>query len=204
MASGRFVAKKNFPRLVEAFAHALRSEDTGHDLLILGDGRERRDIERAARHHGIAHRLRLPGFRPYDALPMFYGLADAFAHVAVAEQWGLVINEATAAALPLVVSHPCGAATALVDSGKNGYLVDPTNVQDIAGALHKVMAAPEGTRRAMGAESRRIASDWGPERFAHGLRSACEAALACPPRSLGLGDRALFRALSRMHISKVS
>jgi glycosyltransferase involved in cell wall biosynthesis len=204
MASGRFVPKKNFSRLVEAFALALRTEDTGHDLLILGDGRERVNIERAARRHGIAHRVRLPGFRPYDALPMFYGLADAFAHVATTEQWGLVINEAAAAALALVVSRPCGAANALVEPGKNGYVVDPTSVQDIAAALHKVMAAPDVTRRTMGAESRRIAADWGPERYALGLRSACEAALACPPRHLGLSDRVLFRVLSRMHISRVS
>jgi glycosyltransferase involved in cell wall biosynthesis len=204
LASGRFVPKKNFPRLVEAFAHALRREDTGHDLLILGDGGERRDIERTARHHGIAHRVRLPGFRSYDALPMFYGLADAFAHVALAEQWGLVINEAAAAALPLVVSRPCGAATTLVDSRNNGYLVEPTDVDDIADALHKVLSATEERRREMGAESRRIAADWGPDRYAKGLRSACEAALACPPRRLGLLDRVLIRVLSRMHISKVS
>jgi glycosyltransferase involved in cell wall biosynthesis len=204
LASGRFIPKKNFPRLVEAFALALRANDTGHDLLILGDGGDRTAIERAARCGRIAHRLRLPGFRTYDALPMFYGLADAFVHVALAEQWGLVINEAAASALPLVVSRPCGAASALVEHGTNGYLVDPTRSEDIAKALGKLMVAPESTRRAMGAESRRIVADWGPERYAHGLRAACEAALACAPRRLGLVDRTLFRALSRLRISRVS
>lgn len=203
-ASGRFVPKKNFPHLVEAFALALRENDTGHDLLILGDGEERISIEAAARRHNIAHRLRLPGFRTYDVLPMFYGLADAFIHVATAEQWGLVINEAAASALPLIVSSPCGAATALVDHGKNGYLVDPTNLQDISAAIQQLLSASDEERRIMGAESRLIASNWGPERYAQGLRWACEAALACPARTLSLSDRLLFRLLSRIRISKVS
>src|SRR5258708_6397934 len=100
LASGRFVSKKNFPRLVEAFAHALRVTDAGFDLVILGDGRERFAIESAARRHGIAPRLRLPGFRPDAALPMFYGLSSGFVDDALGEQWGLVINRATAGAAP--------------------------------------------------------------------------------------------------------
>jgi 1,2-diacylglycerol 3-alpha-glucosyltransferase len=203
LASGRFVAKKNFPRLVDAFAHALESDDRGHDLVILGDGPERAAIERAARRNDIAHRVRLPGFRAYDVLPTFYGLAAGFVHVALAEQWGLVINEAAAAALPLVVSRPTGAAAALVQPGVNGFLVNPTDIEDISRALQALMSLPEPERAAMGAASRRIVADWSPDRYASGLRSACEAALACPPRRLGLLDRMLLRTLSRMQFTAV-
>jgi glycosyltransferase involved in cell wall biosynthesis len=117
LASGRFLKKKNFPRLVEAFADCLRERDHGFDLMILGDGRERALVERIAQRRGIAHRLRLPGFRHYDALPAIYGLASGFVHVPTAEQWGLVINEAAASGLPLIVSSPCGASNALVEPG---------------------------------------------------------------------------------------
>ena len=203
LASGRFIAKKNFPRLVEAFARALALNDSGHDLVILGDGPERALVEAAARRNGIAHRVRLPGFRAYDMLPTFYGLADGFVHVALAEQWGLVVNEAAAAALPLVVSRPTGAASALVQSRVNGFLAEPVDTDDISRALQALMSLSEDDRRAMGAASRRIVADWSPDRYASGLRSACQAALASAPRKLGLLDSLLLRTLSRIQISAV-
>jgi hypothetical protein len=49
----------------------------------------------------------------------------------------------------------------------------------------------------MGAASRRIIADWGPERFAQGLKDAVECALAQPRRGLGLLDRALLWALTK-------
>lgn len=203
LASGRFIAKKNFPRLVEGFACALTRGDLGHDLVILGDGPERAAIEDAARRHGMANRVRLPGFRGYEVLPAYYGLADGFVHVALAEQWGLVINEAAAAALPLIVSRPSGAAVALVEPGVNGFLVEATDLQGISEALLTLMSLSEKDRGTMGAVSRRKVADWGPDRFARSLRAACDAALVRPPRRLGLLDQVLFRTLARFRISKV-
>jgi glycosyltransferase involved in cell wall biosynthesis len=155
-----------------------------------------------AHRYKIAHRLRLPGFRAYESLPMFYGLSSGFVHVPLAEQWGLVVNEAAAAGVPLVVSGPCGAATALVDP-KNGFIVDPANPEEIAAALGKLMGLSDDERWNMGVESRRIVADWSPDRYAQGLRSACDAALVCEPRKLGMMDRALLRILSHMRITRV-
>jgi glycosyltransferase involved in cell wall biosynthesis len=203
LASGRFIPKKNFPRLVEAFAHAIRANDAGYDLVILGDGAERSIIEATARRFKIPHRLRLPGFRSSEAFPMFYGLSSGFLHVPLVEQWGLVVNEAAASSLPLVVSRPCGAASALVQPGVNGFVIFPRNIEDISNAIGKLMTLGDDERWAMGAASKRIVSDWSTERYAQGLRSACEAALDCPPRTLGFMDRALLRVLSHMRITRV-
>jgi glycosyltransferase involved in cell wall biosynthesis len=114
-----------------------------------------------------------------------------------------VINEAAAAAQPLIVSRPCGAATALVRHGENGYLIEPENLEAMTASLARLMALSPENRRTMGEASRRIVADWSPTRFARGLRSACEAALACPPRKLSVSDEVLFRALSHIRFSKV-
>jgi glycosyltransferase involved in cell wall biosynthesis len=203
LASGRFIAKKSFAALVGDFADALAGGDHGHDLVILGDGPERAAIEAAAKRRGVAKRVHLPGFRGYEDLPAFYGLAEGFVHIALAEQWGLVVNEAAAAALPLIVSRPCGAASALVDAGVNGFLVEPRHPEQIVRALKDVMSLSRASRDAMGAASRRIVAEWSPARYARGLRSACEAALGCPARELEMLDRVLFRALSHVQISTV-
>jgi len=204
LASARLIAKKNLVRLVEAFARAIQITQAPHSLVILGDGPGRTELEASISASGLSGRVLLPGFKDYETLTIFYGLADAFAHISLAEQWGLVINEAAAAGLPLIVSRPCGAAAELVRKNVNGYLVDPTNVEEIARALGASMTATDDARRAMGAESQKIVAHWGLERFAEGLRNASDAAFAIPARRLAPWDATLFRALSRRYISVVS
>src|SRR5690606_36078629 len=133
----------------------------------------------------------------YASLPAYYGLADGFAHVSLSEQWGLVINEAAAAALPLVVSDACGAGAELVQPGHNGHLVDPRDRDHIARALMALMTADPIRRRVMGERSRTLAAAWVPERFADGLQQAAQAAFAERRRGLQPWDAALLRRLSR-------
>ena len=167
-------------------------------------GQAGNSLEKAIGAAGLKSRVLLVGFKTYSTLPVFYGLAEGFVHVSLAEQWGLVINEAAASGLPLVLSKTCGAAAELLEPGVNGLLVEPTDVEDIAQAMHRLMIATDVERDAMGRQSRRLVANWGPERFAEGLRQAAQAALTRPPRQLAVWDRTLLRALSRRVNSNVS
>ncbi|MEO0793172.1 MAG: glycosyltransferase family 4 protein [Pseudomonadota bacterium] len=204
LASARFIAKKNLPRLVYAFGKAREQVGTEHGLVILGDGPERATVETAIRNARLESHVHLPGFQPYDRLPVYYGLAEAFVHVSLAEQWGLVVNEAAAAGLPMVVSSACGAASELVEDSANGFLVDPTDTAAISAALAKLILLSHEARTAMGARSRQIVAGWGPHRFADGLVRAASAAMAVPARSPAVWDRVLLRVLSRRTISAVA
>ena len=93
----------------------------------------------------LAGAVILPGFRQYDELPAFYGLARAFVHASTTEQWGLVVNEAMAAGLPVLVSDRCGCAQDLVRNGVNGFTFDPCDVEELAGLMHRVAAMPNGS-----------------------------------------------------------
>lgn len=204
LASGRFIAKKNFPRLVQAFGAALERVDHGHHLVVLGDGPERGMIEAEIVAHGLAERVHLPGYIGYDLLPVFYGLSEGFLHVSLNEQWGLVVNEAAAAGLPLVVSSPCGSARALVHEGKNGWIVNPYDVEDMTHAIAALISVSSAKRAMMGKVSREIVKEWGPSRFALGLLRGVQTAFGAPRRQLGVVDRALFRAIARLRISTVA
>jgi glycosyltransferase involved in cell wall biosynthesis len=204
LASARFIPKKNLERLIEAFARAVKLARAPHALVILGGGPGRPALQSAIMAVDMKDRILLPGFKSYACLPAFYGLADAFVHVSVAEQWGLVINEAAAAGLPLIVSRPCGAACELVEPGLNGYLVEPTDTEDIARALQQVMVATDAARQKMGRASRRIVAEWDLARFAKGLRDAADVAFASPKTRLATWDRLLMRTLSRRYMSDVS
>ena len=204
LASGRMIKKKGFPQLVGAFSLALRRKDVGHALMILGDGPERPTIETVVADANLRGRVLLPGFKSYDLLPAYYALADGFVHVAFSEQWGLVVNEAAAAGLPLIVSEHCGVGAALVESGRNGRLINPNDISEIADALVELFSKKSEELSRIGVESRQIASAWGPARFANGLYRACIAALTQPTRRIAPWDRALLRFLASRSIDRVS
>ena len=92
----------------------------------------------------------LAGFRQIQELPEFYARAGAFIHPALEEPWGLVINEAMAAGLPVLSSYNVGAAEELVVDGKTGYLFDPRNIDEMANAMSKVAGMNQEERLTMG------------------------------------------------------
>jgi 1,2-diacylglycerol 3-alpha-glucosyltransferase len=197
LASCRFVAKKNLRRLLDAYArYRQQAGAAAWGFVILGDGELRVEIERRVAGADLAGAVIMAGFRQYDELPAFYGLAGAFVHASTAEQWGLVVNEAMAARLPVIVSERCGCAPDLVENGVNGFTFDPFDVAALAGLMQRVAALTDGQRDAMGAAGQRIIAGWGPERFADGLVQAVDAALSRPPPTASLLRRGLLWALA--------
>lgn len=197
VAINRFVPKKNLARLLDAYAayRARRGADAW-SLVLLGDGPLRDDLARRVRARGLDDAVRMPGFQQYPDLPAYYGLADAFVHASTTEQWGLVVNEAMAAGLPVIVSDRCGCVTDLVDDGRNGFTFDPYDVDALTQHLLTVSGAA-CDRDAMAAASRSIIDRWRPERFGTALRRAAEAARAAPRPSFSWIDSLLLRWLIR-------
>lgn len=138
----------------------------------------------------------MPGFRQIGELPRFYAHAGAFVHASTTEQWGLVVNEAMACGLPVMVSNRVGCARDLVAEGRNGFTFDPLDVAQLAGLLERMAAMPEQERAGMGETGREIIGHWGPERFASGLMAAAQKAIETGPKRAGLIDRILLRALA--------
>jgi glycosyltransferase involved in cell wall biosynthesis len=149
-------------------------------LVLLGDGALRPALIALRSALGVDASVHLPGFKQYPELPAYYGLAGAFIHASTTEQWGLVVNEAMAGGLPVLVSNRCGCATDLVQSGANGFTFDPLDVDQLARLMRQV-SAPGFPLAAFGAESRRIIAQWGPERFARGAQAAAECAQRVGP-----------------------
>jgi glycosyltransferase involved in cell wall biosynthesis len=145
---------------------------------------------------GLEGAVLMPGFKQYDELPAYYGLAGAFVLGSTEEQWGLVVNEAMAAGLPVLVSRRCGCAPELVRDGENGFTFDPHDASGLA-VLMTEMAADADARAAMGRASRRTISHWAPETFGLNLWKAAGAAMALPRPGHTLASRLLFPPLIR-------
>lgn len=195
LASNRFLPKKNLFRLVEAFAsYRRRAGGNAWDLVLLGDGPLRFDLLAYCHALGLDGCIHFPGFKQYEELPAYYGLAGAFIHASTTEQWGLVVNEAMAAGLPVLVSERCGCVADLVAPGRNGFTFDPSDTAALTGLMLQI-AGDKARRAALGRESVEIISDWTPRHFAEGLREAADCALAQPRRSGGLVDQAILQTL---------
>ncbi|HTR40301.1 MAG TPA: glycosyltransferase [Pseudomonadales bacterium] len=203
LASARFVEKKNLPNLVRAYAQyrnqaekAKRPKSEIWDLVLLGDGHLKPELTSLITGLGLQESVLLPGFKQYGELPAYYALAKAFIHASTIEQWGLVVNEAMASGLPVLVSHRCGCAHDLVQENVNGFTFDPFNTEQIAGIMFRVSGSTFPIA-SLGAASTRIIANWSPDRFAQGLGQATDAALAAPRVGLGMLDRLLLQLLSR-------
>ena len=181
LACARFEPKKNLARLIRAYNRYRAKCRDAWMLVILGDGRLRSELEELIHSINLAEHVLLPGAKPYSDLPAWYGLAECFVHASSSEQWGLVVNEAMACNLPVVVSDRCGCATDLVQTGANGITFDPLDENAMADALLRI-SSDCTDRFQMGKESRRIVSAWSPEKFASSLEEAVACALQAPPK----------------------
>ncbi len=192
LAANRFVRRKGLDVLLEAYARYRARVAAPWHLVLLGDGPERAALEAQIQTLGLAPYVSLPGFAQLPALPGYYGRASAFVHPALQDQWGLVVNEAMAAGLPVIVSTAAGCARDLVDEGGNGYRVPPGDAGALADALVRLGSHPPETLRTMGEASRAIIAAWTPERFAAGLLGAAEAGERRARRGLSPLVRALL------------
>ena len=149
LAASRFVAKKNLFRLLDAYAaYRQRAGAGAWHLVLLGDGALRAQIESRIVRLDLIGRVMLPGFKQYEELPAWYGLARAFVHASTTEQWGLVVNEAMASGLPVLVSERCGCPRP--GRGRHQRLhLDPYDVEALAGLMQRVAAMTDERRAAM-------------------------------------------------------
>jgi glycosyltransferase involved in cell wall biosynthesis len=149
-------------------------------VAIAGSGPQEGALRRLAAELGV--RLSLLGDVPWQRIAETYIAADVFALLSHWEPWGVVVNEAAACGLPLVLSDQVGAAPDLLVDGQNGVLVADGSVAEVAAALRRYAADP-AARQAAGADSRRLVAGWGYEPSVESFVTiVCEAAGLDPSR----------------------
>ncbi len=108
----------------------------GAVLVVSGDGPQLAEVRAEAARLGV--RLETPGFVNQRDLPGLYAACDVLVLPSVHETWGLVVNEALACGLPVVVSHTVSAGVDLVQEGVSGHRVAVGDTAAIARALGQV------------------------------------------------------------------
>ena len=170
--AGRHIPEKRVPALLPALAEA-RHELRDLRGEIYGDGPERKDVLRAIAEDGLGDYVDAPGFVDADVLAESIASALCLALPSKREGYGLVVIEAAARGVPVVVVEgPDNAATELVEEGVNGAVSPSADARDLAAAIIRIHSAGPALRDSAAEWFRRNAERLSFERSFEGVLEA--------------------------------
>jgi glycosyltransferase involved in cell wall biosynthesis len=171
---GRLVQEKGVFDLLAAYAKldAATKEEVG--LVFVGDGNTRQELE--AQALAISpEMIRFAGFVHREQLAAYYALAEALILPTHTDTWGLVVNEAMACRLPVVVSRVAGCAADLVRDHWNGVLVSVGDVPSLSNTMQLIASQPDLVAT-MGSRSGEHIQQYSPQSWSNGLVRAVDSA----------------------------
>ncbi len=101
--------------------------------------------------------LEIGGYREYQELPALYASCDVFVMPSLADEWGMVVNEAMASGLPVLGCAGTQAVEELVETGRSGWIYGPGDEAGLRQALREMLDAEPAAILEMGQEARRAA-----------------------------------------------
>lgn len=163
---GRFSQEKNIPFLLRAFA-ALRDESPTPRLLLrlVGYGPLESHLRTVCAELNLDATVEFRGPLSQKELPAIYHDADALVLPSLHETWGLVVLEAMACGLPVLVSRRCGCAKDVV-TAETGWMFSPHKQSELTEAIRALSRTPEGELREMGIRASQLAAQYSPRHAA--------------------------------------
>jgi len=150
----RLVPIKNFENLLKAW-RAVEENNHNYRLVIIGDGPLLNELKKIAGLN-LLKRVDFFGAMPNEEVLKYLHASDALILPSWAESWGLVVNEAMAAGLPVLLSNTVNAAGTLLKEGVNGYGFSPGNVSEMQQKVVDFIGLPETAKKQMSVNSLKI------------------------------------------------
>ncbi|MXV17410.1 glycosyltransferase family 4 protein [Hufsiella ginkgonis] len=147
----RLVPIKNLDKLLKAWK-IVEGKNSGYQLNIVGDGPLFQALVQLAKKLKLNH-VTFSGSVDNRDLPQYFHNADAFILPSLSESWGLVVNEAMAAGLPVLLSKRVNAGGPLLKIGVTGFCFDPQITREIAEAVLSYIRLDDAQKRAMSANA---------------------------------------------------
>ena len=178
---GRLVREKGVFELLRAYASLSQSLRQQVGLVFVGDGDARSLLEKEAA--SVTGTIRFVGFAQREQLGSYYGLADALVLPTYTDTWGMVVNEAMACGLPVIVSRAAGCAADLIRENWNGLLVAPKDVRGLESAM-RLLAEQTELRTTMGGNSVEQIRNYSPQAWSDGVAASLQQILSTLPRAV--------------------
>lgn len=135
---GRLIPKKGAHLLIEAISRTAEAERP--NLVIVGDGPEREMLLIQASQLGVSEQVRFVGFVQPEDIIRWYVASDLFV-LPSTETWGVVVSEALAAEVPIVVSDEVGCHSDIVKNKVAGRVVSRNDIQAWSDSILRTLPA---------------------------------------------------------------
>ena len=158
--TGRLVPEKNLEFLLRAFAGVSQALDNVR-LLLVGDGPLKEDLKELARELQLTASVQFTGLIPYEDMPGYLAMCDAFVTASVTEVHPLSVIEAMAAGLPVMGIYSPGVGDT-VEDGVTGFL----STEDLPAFTAKLtrLCLQHQLRHKMGRVARKVSNRYAIER----------------------------------------
>jgi glycosyltransferase involved in cell wall biosynthesis len=143
---GQFIHRKGLDILLRAIRPLLEKNPQVR-LSLIGTGPDQASIEAGLRKDGLLRSVELEGVHPSSQIHERLARASLLVLPSRWDGWGLVINEAFAAGVPVIASDRCGGAD-LIIPGVNGYRFRSENVDDLRACLSAFLTSDQKQMRA--------------------------------------------------------
>lgn len=160
---GRLVREKGAFELLSAYSNLDEHLRAEIGLVFVGDGGCRQELEELAISVS-GGTIKFVGFAQREQLGAYYGLAEVLILPTYTDTWGMVVNEAMACGLPVLVSRVAGCAIDLVRENWNGMLVAPRDVPSLEQAM-RGLAMQADICKTLGARSAEHISSYSPKKW---------------------------------------
>lgn len=157
---GQLIYRKGCDLLLKAFERVAFQYETAR-LTLVGEGPWRSELIKEI-PSSLSNRIEFSGFQQPNKLPNFFRRADAFVFPSRHDGWGVVVNQAIGASLPVITTRAVGASHDLVEDGRNGFVVESENVEQLANAMEMFLKS-KSLAATFGDRSREIAKKITPE-----------------------------------------
>lgn len=143
----RFVAQKNLELAIDAYAaYRQQRPQDGRELRLCGAGPLEAELRHRVARLGVDG-VRFCGWLDETAVAQMLSSSLALILPSIEEPFGLVVNEAIALGVPVLVAENCGARDVLVRNAVNGYVIEPDNVAGLAHFMAELAGNPAEWRR---------------------------------------------------------
>lgn len=159
---GRFNEVKGIREMLQAWSQITQKK--GWVLTLVGNG----PMEEEIKH---TKDIEILPFLQQDEICRLMQSSGCALVPSRAEPWGLVIHEATAAGMPIIVSRNCGATHRFVINNYNGLIVEARDVDSLQTAMQKVIDTDTARLIEMSKRSRKLSETILPEHVAYSLIS---------------------------------
>jgi glycosyltransferase involved in cell wall biosynthesis len=172
---GRITPRKGLKSLLEACS-ILRSQGyQNYSLQVVGTGEQQEELEAFIVDSHLEEQVKWVGWVEYGRLGAYFQQADVFVFPTLEDIWGMVALEAMVFGKPVLCSRWAGAAEVVME-GKNGYIFDPYQPQELASTMRHFLDHPE-LIDAMGQQAQQLIREKNPSSAAKSFGEVIDSVL---------------------------